>query len=72
MEKLVRDYEHRLIQYGGNLTEKDVVFTPTQDVHYERLMTKLEKVEEKLTKIEGSNTMIGNLNNRKKGEQTNL
>ena len=51
MEKTLRDYEKRMTMAGLNIKESDAVFTTTQCVMGERIMSRLDEIEKSLQTI---------------------
>ena len=51
MEKTLRDYEKRMTLAGLNIKESDAVFTTTQCVMGERIMSRLDEIEKSVQTI---------------------
>ena len=48
MEKTLRDYERRMTLAGLNIKESDAVFTTTKCVMGDRIMIRLDEIENKM------------------------
>ena len=71
MEKTLRDYEKRMTLAGLNIKESDAVFTTTQCVMGDRIMTRLDEIEKQVQTISSKNFREASKNFKKEQKSAN-